>query len=167
MKIQKKYQGAIPLNRIANERNESEINTYSTKYINGINDNLNAGLIALANNTKFKVLWSNPNPEASFEGQDIIVIDDTPYEYILLVFDGYAPYENFGTYIFKKPSKDYQLPYGCLLWNGSGLYLEFRERYIRRNSNTSYTFWDGKINGATNNDVAVPVKILGFNLTTE
>lgn len=36
MKIQKKYQGAIPLNRIANEYNESEINTYSTNYINGL-----------------------------------------------------------------------------------------------------------------------------------
>jgi hypothetical protein len=34
MKIQKKYQGAIPLNRIANEHNESEINTYSTNYVN-------------------------------------------------------------------------------------------------------------------------------------
>lgn len=34
MKIQKKYQGAIPLNRIANEHNESDINTYSTSYIN-------------------------------------------------------------------------------------------------------------------------------------
>lgn len=34
MKIQKKYQGAIPLNRIANEYNESEINTYSTGYLN-------------------------------------------------------------------------------------------------------------------------------------
>lgn len=34
MKIQKKYQGAIPLNRIANEHNESEINTYSTQYLN-------------------------------------------------------------------------------------------------------------------------------------
>jgi hypothetical protein len=34
MKIKKTYQGAIPLNRIANERNESEINTYSTKYMN-------------------------------------------------------------------------------------------------------------------------------------
>lgn len=34
MKIQKKYQGAIPLNRIANEHNESEINAYSTKYMN-------------------------------------------------------------------------------------------------------------------------------------
>lgn len=167
MKIQKKYQGAIPLNRIANEHNESEINTYSTNYINSINDNLNTGLIALANSTKFKVLWSNPNPEAGFEEQDITIIDDTPYEYILLVFDSYVPYENFGTYIFKKPSKDYQLPYGCLLWNGTSACLEFRERYIRRNSNTSYTFWSGKINGAINNDVAVPVEILGFNLTTE
>lgn len=35
MKIQKKYQGAIPLNRVANEYNESEINTYSTQYLNG------------------------------------------------------------------------------------------------------------------------------------
>jgi hypothetical protein len=34
MKIQKKYQGAIPLNRIANEHNESEVNTYSTQYLN-------------------------------------------------------------------------------------------------------------------------------------
>lgn len=34
MKIQKKYQGAIPLNRIANEHNESELNTYSTLYLN-------------------------------------------------------------------------------------------------------------------------------------
>lgn len=37
MKIQKKYQGAIPLNRIANEYNQSTTNTYSTSYIN---DNL-------------------------------------------------------------------------------------------------------------------------------
>lgn len=36
MKIQKKYQGAIPLNRIANEHNESELNTYSTNYINDL-----------------------------------------------------------------------------------------------------------------------------------
>ena len=34
MKIQKKYQGAIPLNRIANEHNDSEVNTYSTQYLN-------------------------------------------------------------------------------------------------------------------------------------
>lgn len=34
MKIKKTYQGAIPLNRIANEYNQSEINTYSTNYIN-------------------------------------------------------------------------------------------------------------------------------------
>ena len=34
MKIKKTYQGAIPLNRIANEHNESEINTYSTNHIN-------------------------------------------------------------------------------------------------------------------------------------
>ena len=34
MKIQKKYQGAIPLNRISNEKDNSEVNTYSTKYIN-------------------------------------------------------------------------------------------------------------------------------------
>lgn len=34
MKIQKKYQGAVPLNRIANEHNESDINTYSTQYLN-------------------------------------------------------------------------------------------------------------------------------------
>lgn len=37
MKIQKKYQGAIPLNRIANEYDRSTTNTYSTDYIN---DNL-------------------------------------------------------------------------------------------------------------------------------
>lgn len=34
MKIKKTYQGAIPLNRIANEHNESEVNTYSTNYLN-------------------------------------------------------------------------------------------------------------------------------------
>lgn len=36
MKIKKTYQGAIPLNRIANEYNESEINTYSTNYVNNM-----------------------------------------------------------------------------------------------------------------------------------
>jgi hypothetical protein len=41
MKIQKKYQGAVPLNRIANEYNESEINTYSTDYINAQNTEQN------------------------------------------------------------------------------------------------------------------------------
>ena len=39
MKIQKKYQGAIPLNRIANEHNDNKLNTYSTEYINNkLND---------------------------------------------------------------------------------------------------------------------------------
>lgn len=41
MKIQKKYQGAIPLNRIANEHDESEINTYSTNYVNSQINELN------------------------------------------------------------------------------------------------------------------------------
>lgn len=40
MKIKKTHQGAIPLNRIANERNESAINAYSTDYINNKIDNL-------------------------------------------------------------------------------------------------------------------------------
>lgn len=47
MKIQKKYQGAIPLNRIANEHNESEINTYSTNYINDFNNSTNQTLSEL------------------------------------------------------------------------------------------------------------------------
>ena len=34
MKIQKVYQGAIPLNRISNQEDDSQINTYSTEYIN-------------------------------------------------------------------------------------------------------------------------------------
>lgn len=34
MKIKKTYQGAIPLNRISNQEDNSELNTYSTKYIN-------------------------------------------------------------------------------------------------------------------------------------
>ena len=34
MKIQKKYQGAIPLNRISNQEDNSELNTYSTIYLN-------------------------------------------------------------------------------------------------------------------------------------
>jgi hypothetical protein len=42
MKIQKKYQGAVPLNRIANEYNESEINTYSTDYINNTIKDINS-----------------------------------------------------------------------------------------------------------------------------
>lgn len=42
MKIQKTYQGAIPLNRIANEYDESDINTYSTNYINNSTNNVKA-----------------------------------------------------------------------------------------------------------------------------
>lgn len=38
MKIKKTYQGAIPLNRIANEHNESEMNVYSANYINDVLD---------------------------------------------------------------------------------------------------------------------------------
>lgn len=34
MKIQKKYQGAIPLNRISNQEDGNELNTYSTVYLN-------------------------------------------------------------------------------------------------------------------------------------
>ncbi len=34
MKIKKTYQGAVPLNRISNQENVSELNTYSTQYLN-------------------------------------------------------------------------------------------------------------------------------------
>ena len=45
MKIQKKYQGAIPLNRIANEHNESALNTYSTNYIDNTYLPLSGGVL--------------------------------------------------------------------------------------------------------------------------
>ena len=44
MKIQKKYQGAIPLNRIANEYNDNKLNTYSTEYINNKLNDVNSSL---------------------------------------------------------------------------------------------------------------------------
>lgn len=34
MKIKKTYQGAVPLNRISNQKDNSELNTYSTQYLN-------------------------------------------------------------------------------------------------------------------------------------
>ena len=34
MKIKKTYQGAIPLNRISNDTDNSDVNTYSARYIN-------------------------------------------------------------------------------------------------------------------------------------
>lgn len=168
MKIQKTYQGAVPLNRIANEHNESDINTYSTNYTNSQFENINTKLdiaLPIIENTKFKVLWTNPAPSSTFPSQTITVIDDSPYEYIMLIFDGYVPYENFDTFIFKKPAKTYQLPYGATLWNGSSGNLDFRERYIKRENSTTYSFYNGTLNGQINNDLAVPIKIMGFNLT--
>ena len=52
MKIQKKYQGAIPLNRIANEYNESEVNTYSTQYLNNKLADIEK------NSVKTRAIWS-------------------------------------------------------------------------------------------------------------
>ena len=34
MKIKKTYQGSVPLNRISNQKDSSELNTYSTQYLN-------------------------------------------------------------------------------------------------------------------------------------
>lgn len=56
MKIQKKYQGAIPLNRIANEHDESEVNTYSTNYINNEIDELDAKLTDKINSVQESVV---------------------------------------------------------------------------------------------------------------
>ena len=34
MKIKKTYQGSVPLNRISNQKDSSELNTYSAQYLN-------------------------------------------------------------------------------------------------------------------------------------
>lgn len=39
MKIKKTYQGAVPLNRISAQEDNSELNTYSTAYINNLKEN--------------------------------------------------------------------------------------------------------------------------------
>ena len=116
---------------------------------------------------KTKILWQNPDTLAGYEAQSITVKDDSAYEFIMLIFDGYVPYHNFCSYIFKKPDFTYQLPFGQLLWNGSSGVLEFRERYITRHNSTTYEFSSGKVNGQSNNAIAVPVRILGFNLIQE
>lgn len=57
MKIKKTYQGAIPLNRISNQEDNSELNTYSTQYINSLNANNTTNIAALQD--AVKVLEAN------------------------------------------------------------------------------------------------------------
>ena len=66
MKIKKTYQGAIPLNRISNQEDNSELNTYSAKYIN--NTYTTKKDMEQLNNYVLKpaVLWSNPKPTEDF-----------------------------------------------------------------------------------------------------
>lgn len=98
MKIKKTYQGAIPLNRISNQGNNSELNTYSAKYIN--NTYTTKKDMEQLNNYVLKpaVLWSNPKPTEDFYKQTITVPNLSSYSYIEIIFynwvDGQYGYES-------------------------------------------------------------------------
>lgn len=107
-----------------------------------------------------KVLWTNNSPKSGFSEQNITILNDTDYDYIMLIYDAHVPYENFCTYFFKKPSEQYNLPYCQSLWANSR--AELRERYISRKSSTNYYFSSGRVNGEQNNYVSVPIQIIGI-----
>jgi len=50
MRIKKTYQGAVPLNRISNNKNDSHLNTYSTEYLNAQLDGINSNIETVQSN---------------------------------------------------------------------------------------------------------------------
>lgn len=132
---------------------EIESSTYTLNDLLEISKKLKA--------TGFETLWTNSNPESSYSGGSITVKNDNEYDFLMLVYDAFVPYHNYCTYMFKKPAKTYNLPYGQTLYSGG---VQFRERYITRNNNTTYTFTNGGINGSANPSISVPLILFGFKL---
>lgn len=106
------------------------------------------------------MLWTNSSPTSAFGTQTITILNDSAFEYIMLIYDAYVPYENYCTYFLKRPNADYKLPFFQLLYDNNGVTI--RERYLRRMSSTRWYFSNGDVNGSNNNDVCVPVKIIGI-----
>ena len=109
----------------------------------------------------YKVLWTNPNWNTSFAEQDVTTLDDSDYEYIMIDFDGYAPYQNYGSFTSLKPSLTYSIPFSMCYYSGQPF---IRHRFFSRISSTKYHFYGGAENASLANDRCVPLRIIGFNL---
>lgn len=123
MKIQKKYQGAIPLNRICNEHDANPLNTYNTIYINDLNTNnineinqLNAKIDGIVIPTVPKVI----NTLTSSSTTDA-----------LSAAQGKALNDFIGTKLIYKP---------VVLWTNSSPKSEFKAQTINVSNLSQYNY---------------------------
>lgn len=103
-----------------------------------------------------KVLWENPSPTSSFDGQEVTVEDMTNYDYILAFCNTNAISSNaYLSYIMPK-GKDCYFSWG---YNNT---THGREcNYI---SSTKIQFSNGVTNSSQDNNQCIPTQIIGIKL---
>lgn len=79
MKIEKKYQGTIPTNKILNEKTESNTDTYSCEYINGLSTGGNG-------NGEVGVVLFESTEEYGNNGEIQLLDNVRNYKYIDITF---------------------------------------------------------------------------------
>lgn len=77
----------------------------------------------------------------------------------MIIFDASVPYQNYCTYFLKKPNKTFGLPFTQVFNDGS---QTLRNRAFSRLNATQYQFRTGYLNGTVNNDICVPIQIIGL-----
>lgn len=130
----------------------------STYHANAINE--------LINKFKGKKLWTNPNPDDSFEEQ-IITLNESRlnYDVLEIFFDDYAPYGNYSSSKILSNEQDtyYQLPH-AITYYASGVRIRSRFFKFIENENDKIYFYSGTEQGEIDNAKCVPLYIIGYNV---
>lgn len=112
----------------------------------------------LNSNLGAKLLWENPNPTSGFVKQDIIISDLSKYEYAIIEAKEQCTLDYMHCRLLIKKSET--------LFFGSCLNLAENSIRAVYFNDTTLEFADASIeNGITNNNVCIPIKIYGVNLS--
>lgn len=144
MKIKKTFQTTVPTGKVLNNYTESNVDTYSCDYINGI-----AG----------KVLWTNPDPTSSFPSQTITLSSAD--------YDLYEVFFAYGTQTMQyvngvKTIKGKGL-IGGMMGFSTGTLLRRKVDYI----DETHLLLSNSINGtAEGENYMIPIYVIGYKTNT-
>lgn len=124
--------------------------------INSINTSITS-INGELNNLKETVLWTNPNPTASFGSQNVSVnLND--YKYVEIYYTRYEGVTEFCDKVNYNNAEVFSQLFYCDYDNGS---VRAWDRNVRLDSNGVY-FNTATINGSVDNKALIPFKICGY-----
>lgn len=110
------------------------------------------------NELKGEVLWVNANPTSQFAGQGIDLGKDlTGYSKIDILFDAFAPFENYQ--YFSTKYSNYTFSVTSIAYS-SGVIV--RTRAISFPNTSTISFGDGYQDSTLDNSKLVPIKIVAY-----